>query len=208
MADNISIKDGAGSSVTVATKDVGGVQHNKSIPVNISGAELFDGANALGRLGGFNALVTANFTRPADTTAYAVGDLVANSTTAGSVTPLSFTMSRSTGLGGMLRRARLRKSGTSITNASFRLHFYSTSPTPSNGDNGAWLTNQVANYVGAIDITCDRVFTDGASGNGVPNIGSEMNFVADTYYCLIEARGAYTPGNAEVFTLELEVLRN
>lgn len=208
MADNIIIKDGSNTSVTLATKDIGGVQHNKSIPINASGAELFEGTNALGRVGGFNALVIANFTRPADTTAYAVGDLVANSTTAGSVSPMTFTMSRSAGLGGMLRRVRLRKSNTSITNANFRVHFYSVSPTVSNGDNGAWLTNQVANYVGAVDVTCDRVFTDGASGNGVPNIGNEMNFTADTYYALVEARAAYTPGNAEVFTLELEVLRN
>jgi hypothetical protein len=32
-----------------------------------------------------HALASASFTRPADTTAYASGDLVANSTTAGSV---------------------------------------------------------------------------------------------------------------------------
>lgn len=208
MADNISIKDGAGSDVTLATKDIAGVQHNKSIPINTSGGELFDGDNALGRVGGFNALVSANFTRPSDTTAYAIGDLVANSTTAGSVSPMSFSLARVTGLGGMVRRVRLRKSGTSITNASFRIHFYRASPTPSNGDNGAWLTGSVADYVGAVDITCDRVFTDGASGNGVPNVGSELNFTSDTYYALIEARAAYTPGNAEVFTVELELLRN
>ena len=108
----------------------------------------------------------------------------------------------------MIRRARLHKSGTSLTAASFRIHFYRTSPTVSNGDNGAWLSNNVANYVGAIDITCDKAFTDGASGNGVPNVGAELNFTSDTYYAVIEARGAYTPVTAVVFTVELEVLRN
>ena len=207
MADNINIS-GAGQGYKLATKDVSNVHYVKTIGYNSSGAELFSGTNALGLVGGFNAIVAGSVTRPADTTAYAFGDLVANSTTAGSVTPISLSMSRSAGLGGMVRRVRLRKTSTSITNASFRIHFYRSSPTCSNGDNGAWLTNQSANYVGAVDITCDRAFTDGASGNGVPNVGSELNFTSDTYYALIEARGAYTPGNAEVFTVELEVLRN
>src|SRR5688572_29350805 len=35
---------------------------------------------------------SATFNRPADTTAYSIGDLVANNTAAGSVTPLSFTV--------------------------------------------------------------------------------------------------------------------
>lgn len=44
-----------------------------------------------GDASGAVALIAASFTRPADTAAYAVGDLVANSTTAGSVAamPLS-----------------------------------------------------------------------------------------------------------------------
>lgn len=166
------------------------------------------GENHLGEVGGNTARVSVSFTRPSDTTAYASGDLAANSTTAGSVVPMSFAISRAAGKGGMVRRARLRKTGTSITNASFRLHLYSASPTVSNGDNGAWLTDQSANYVGSIDITCDKAFTDGAAGNGVPNVGSEINFTSDTYYGLLEARAAYTPGSAEQFTLELEMVRN
>lgn len=162
-------------------------------------------------VGGLGALVTATFNRPADTTAYASGDLVANSTTAGSVTALTLALGReATGYGAssMVRRLRLRKSGTSTTNASFRVHLYRTSPTPSNGDNGAFLTNQAANYIGAVDVTMNQAFTDGASGNGVPNVGSEINVAVQTIYALIEARAAYTPVSGETFTLEAEVLRN
>jgi len=154
------------------------------------------------------SLVSATFTRPADTTAYASGDLVANSTTAGSVVPMTFALS-DLGRGGMIRRCRIRKSGTSVTSASFRLHLYTTaSITCANGDNGAWSTNQAVNYVGAFDITVDRAFTDGASGNGVPLVGNEINFGLNNYYGLLEARGAYTPANGEVFTVELEVLKD
>jgi hypothetical protein len=165
----------------------------------------------VGEVGGRGAIASANFTRPADTTAYASGDLVANSTTAGSVTVMTFTIGRGSSgaaASGMIRRARLRKTGTSTTNASFRLHLYRSAPTPSNGDNGAWLTNNAADYVGAIDITADKAFTDGAIGNGTPNTGSEINFTHQTYYGLLEARAAYTPANAEVFTIELELIQN
>lgn len=154
---------------------------------------------------------TATFTRPSDTTAYASGDLVANSTTANQVAPLQFTVARESGGSGMIRRARIRKSGTSVTNAAFRLHLYNVSPTASNGDNGAWLTNQSIEYVGALDITCDRAFTDGAIGNGTPTVGFEINFKLESgsiLYGLLEARGAYTPASAEVFLVELEVIQN
>lgn len=164
--------------------------------------------NHIGEVGGKTAKLVASFNRPANTTAYALGNLVANSTTAGSVVPMSFTASRATGKGGMVRRARIRKTGTGLTNASFRLHLYGASPTPSNGDGGVWLTDKALDYIGAIDVTVDRAFTDGAAGNGVPITGAEINYVADTIYGLIEARGAYTPASGETFTVDLEVLQN
>src|SRR5436305_14342879 len=110
---------------------------------------------------------SASFTRPNDTTAYASGDLVANSTTAGSVAPLAFPLGNSYGVGQFrMVRARLTKSGTGVTNASFRVHLYGAQPTPANGDNGAWSTDQAANWLGNIDITSLLAFTDGATGTG------------------------------------------
>lgn len=156
----------------------------------------------------FIAISSANFTRPSDTTAYASGDLVANSTTAGSVVPMTFTM-RPENRGTMIRRVRIKKSGTSVTSASFRLHIYRTaSITCANGDNGAWSTDGVAGYVGSIDVTVDKAFTDGAQGVGAPSSGSEMNYDIGTCYGLLEARGAYTPASAEVFTVELEMVKS
>ncbi len=201
MSNNVQVT--AGSGTTLKTTDNAGI-HTPHHNVDTIAA----GENHIGALGGHTARPNANFTRPNDTTAYAVGDLIANATVAGSIVPMSFAISRATGKGGMLRRIRLRKSGTSVTSASFRAHFYSASPTPSNGDNGAWLTDQAANYVGACDVTIDRAFTDGAGGNGIPISGSEINFIADTYYVLLEARAAYTPVAQEIFTLELELLQN
>lgn len=147
------------------------------------------------------------FARPSDTTAYALGDLVANSTTAGSVMPLTLMAANQAGGGQLLRRLRLRKSGAGVTNASFRVHLYSASPTVANGDNGAWSSNGVATYLGAVDIAVDKAFTDGAAGNGAPLVGAEISFDAATaVYALIEARAAYTPVSGEIFTLEAETL--
>lgn len=148
----------------------------------------------------------ASFTRPADTTAYASGDLVANSTTAGSVVPMTFII-RPENRPAMIRRVRIKKTGTSIANASFRLHLYGTSAiTNTNGDNGAWLTNNTANYYGSIDVTLDKAFSDGSQGVGSPSAGSEMNYDIGLCYGLLEARNAYTPASAEVFTVELELI--
>lgn len=170
---------------------------------------LTEGSAHIGSVGGHTIRSSATFSRPADTTAYAAGDIVANAAAAGAVVPMTFNIGRgSYGLGGMVRRARLRKTGTNIANATFRLHLYASAPVPSNGDNGAWLTSGAASYVGSIDITCDKAFTDGAAGNGVPTVGGEINYTADIYYGVLEARGAYAPANGETFTVTLETLQN
>lgn len=154
----------------------------------------------------------ASFTRPANTTAYASGDLVANDTDAADVVPLSFTVSSPNRKGAtiVVWRGRLKKSGTSVTNASFRLHLYATSPTVTNGDNGAWASI-VADYLGYIDIAVDKAFSDASQGDGVPlSAGNAAEMIVQlpaggaTIYGLLEARAAYTPGSAEVFTATLE----
>jgi hypothetical protein len=83
------------------------------------------GTNNIGAVTSNNALIerVASFTRPADTTTYASGDLVANNTTAGSVVPLTFTaVTRSAGDSVRIERARINTSNALLTNASFRLH--------------------------------------------------------------------------------------
>lgn len=156
---------------------------------------------------------SANFTRPADTTAYASGDLVANSTTAGSVSPMQFTVARVAGGSFMLRRVKITKSTTSVTNASFRLHLFLASPaTITNGDNGAFSVSGVAaGALGRFDVTIDQAYTDGAAGWGVPVTGFDMSIDLSSgliIYGLLEARAAYTPGSAEVFTVTLDDLQN
>lgn len=159
----------------------------------------------------FSAVVSASFTRPANTTAYASGQLVANSTTAGSVSPMQFSGGRLNWGTGQVRRARVTKSGTSLTNAQFRLHLYRASQTAANGDGAAWSTDGVANYIGKLDVTMDAAFTDGAFGIATPVEGNDMTFKSNStgsIYGLLEARAAYTPSSGEVFTVSLEILQD
>ena len=57
---------------------------------------------------------------------------------------------------------------TSFSTCTIRAHFYVTLPVFSNGDNSAWLTSKFDGWVGSIDVTVDRAFSDGAAGIGYP----------------------------------------
>src|SRR6266550_3551776 len=152
---------------------------------------------------------TASFTRPTDTTAYAVGDLVANSVTNTSVTPMTFVVTGNAHGPVFVRRFKIKKSTNVTTNAQFRLHLYASLPTVSNGDNAAWLSIE-SGYLGSLDVTVDKAFSDPASnGVGLPmtGTGSEVELPGgqDTsVFGLLEARATYGPGNAEIFTVTLE----
>ncbi len=154
--------------------------------------------------------VSASFTRPADTTQYASGDLVANNTTAGSVTLLSWDFGTlGAGDGIWLRRLLATKSDPDITGASFRLWLHNDSAvTFSNGDNGALAiassTLPIANVSKGQPIDFDFDFTlTGAGDVGVATWDTGLIWLPPVVYGFLEARGTYTPGNAEVFTIYL-----
>jgi hypothetical protein len=166
--------------------------------------------------GGFS--VGASFTRPGDTTAYTSGDLIANSTTNTSVVPLSFVnITPTPGLPFAVIGARFKKSTTSLTTASVRLHLFHTFPTAAVGDNaafdsaGALGVDTTNGYIGYIDATFDVSATAGASARGVPTSPGSSSIVAVSLtgglWGLLEARSAYTPGNAEVITVSVEGFR-
>lgn len=149
-----------------------------------------------------NARVSTALARPADTTAYASGDLVANSVTAGSVTAHTI----SVGSGQLkIKRVGLKRSGTAaIANGTFRVHLFTVSPLPpTNGDNGA-IVFPVDNYIGHSGDISLILGTDKAIGwSAILDLLAKPP--GSTLYALIEARGAYTPASAETYQVILEV---
>lgn len=161
--------------------------------------------------------LSTSFVRPADTTAYAVGDLVANNTTAGSVVALTFANAvRTAGDCVRIERARITKTSTPLTNAIFRLHLFETVPVPSVGDNaafdssGALSTTGALVYAGAVNVTMGMSGSDGATGRGVPDFGAGITLSptsGTSIFGLLEAQGAYTPVSGETFAVILEGYR-
>lgn len=152
-------------------------------------------------------------TRPADITAYADKDLVANSVTAGSVTPFVFSnVARGQGYRSRILRAGLLVSQALLANGTFRLHLFSSLPTVTNGDNGALdIASNLASWLGYQEIVLSVIGTgQGAFGWGAGQLGSsgEINYQSGTAYTtlwgLLEAKAAYAPTSGMTLTPYLE----
>jgi hypothetical protein len=150
--------------------------------------------------------VSASFTRPNDTTAYAASDVVCNSTSAPAVLTFSG-MARSLGGSGRVLTARHVKNSTGTTNASFRLWLYRTAPTAIN-DNAQWplLWANRANRLGFAD------FSHTTGGTGSDSTSSIVTFAGIDYICdsaavdlygVLIATAAYTPTAQEQHFIEL-----
>lgn len=154
---------------------------------------------------------SGSLTRATGTTQYASGDLIAQSGTAGSCSPITLRMGVLDGGRGKIPALRIRKSGTGITTCTIRAHFFTAAPAVTNGDNGVWLCSKFDGWLGSIDVTIDRAFSDGAAGIGYPTV--PLSFVQAAtaltgevpIYVVLEARSAYTPADSEIFTVSAEV---
>lgn len=147
---------------------------------------------------------TANFTRPSDTTAYTAADLVANSTTAGSVTPMKFSLQR-LGNSGKIISARLAKSTTTATLATFNIHLFTVSPVVTNGDNGAFAISTSRYYLGKIAVDLASGAQAGTAYLSKQSAAVAIGVDVETIYGLIEAGAGYTPASGEVFEVMLAI---
>lgn len=184
MADNVAVTPGTGASL--AADEVGGHLHPR---VKISA-----GADGVAADQG-TYKVSSNFNRPGDTNAYAANDAVANSTTAGSVTPLSFALN---GSAGNIRRIRIKKSDQTVATPTIRLWLFEASPTPGAGDNAAF-TAPLTDSLGFVDVLVTTAGSDDAVGwtdVDIPAVGA-------TIYGLLQTMSVFTPANAETFTVSL-----
>lgn len=148
--------------------------------------------------------ISASFTRPANTTAYAATDLVANSTVAGNVVPKVINDPRVPQNGqhyNWLRRVILKHSQASVTNSSFKIWLLNAQPAITNGDNSVIAGPTLAQIIDIVPLDVDCLVT-GAGAIGQAYYDQGLIRLPSSFYFLIEATAAYTPASGEVFTAE------
>jgi hypothetical protein len=156
---------------------------------------------------------TSTLTLPSTTAAYTAGQLIANSATAGSVVNPSFAIANSAG-GAMVSRLRLTTNDTTSTAwgaQTIRVDLWSTTPTWTNGDRGAWSpATQTAAHLGSFTCTVSAEYGDGAFSECAPAVGNAavIHLASGTsvFWSLQAVSGSGVTGASKVFTLTAELL--
>jgi hypothetical protein len=157
------------------------------------------------------ASASASYTRPANTTTYAAGMVIADSTSA--ATALTFTgMASAAGKGGILLSAMLYDSANQTLKLDAELFLFTASPTMQN-DGVAWAPtdSDVGNIVARVRFNAGLSVVGntaaGASGNVI--IDSEainrayVSGASTSLFGVLVVRNGYTPVSAEVLTIRL-----
>lgn len=158
-------------------------------------------------VGAKTQIIRANFTRPADTTAYAAGDAITNSTSAPTVITFSGMAARNGG-SGLIVAAGLVSSVNAATDLVADLVICDTTFTAVN-DNAAFVLSDteartvlgVVQFATPVDIGANNTFW-GVYGLNIPYVCGASS---TSLFGMLVARNAYTPANAERFDLQLLV---
>lgn len=157
-------------------------------------------------------VVSASFTRPADTTTYASGDVVCNSTSA----PVPLTFARATVTQGpkssTIKQVIVVDSANQTTKLDGELWLFDTTVALDN-DNAAFTPTdaELATLLGVVALGTPFVgdATSGAGGNAVyvksVSIPVETKAADNAIYGVLVARNAYVPVSAESFTIRLGI---
>lgn len=211
MADNYTVKDAGQANITIAADEVSSGVYSPRVTPLVGGADLAD-ANPLPVKGNF-AVVSGEFIRPSDTTAYAVGDVVGNSTSA--AVPLTISgCARANGGTGFIVGAELVTDLKSIT-PSFRVHIFSEAPTQSN-DNAAHrglyadVGKRINRFVlGPMSTPQDAAnSTMSAAWDGNLRIPFKCAANSTSLLFIFETLTAFTPASGQKFTLILHIDQN
>lgn len=168
------------------------------------------------RVAGTTKRVIATMTRPTNTTQYAAGDQVADSTSAPTAITFEEVAPANGGSGMILDAVCIDSAYVAAALPNLRLYLFSGSPTPNN-DNAAWAASDANALVliGKIEFSSWEVTNAGAgaagncasfkSGINLPfKCGSTVN---DIYGLLVE-RSTYTPVSGEAWTINLGILQD
>lgn len=152
---------------------------------------------------------TSTLTRPANVTAYAANDLIANTVTAGSVVTPVFAI-LSSGGGAIISSLRIRTNATTgWDGVNLTINLWSAQPTYTNGDNGAYaVATGSANWIASVLITLNQ-FADGAVGRGSISNANEvaLNLTSGTsVFWDLQTATVATPISGQTFILTADLL--
>lgn len=190
-----------GSATLSVTADGVEIKNDTGNPVPVS-----DGASSL-TVDGKAYRATVTITRPSNTTAYTAGDVVGD--TGGSAI---LTLNSIGPSGGyiLIQSAALIFSDSTVPSGmgSFRVHFYSASPTAI-ADNAAFdlVSGERANYMGFIELPAPQDFGSTLYTQvDYPGRLVKLAAASTTVFAEIETRGAYTPVSASTVELRVSTL--
>lgn len=163
--------------------------------------------------GGQLLVVSHEFTRPADATAYAANDAIADSTSAPTVG--SFAVGRENGASGYIVGISVTHEVVSVT-PRIRVRFFNVAPTPINDNAAVAVTYAIvsaASYLGHIDLPA--MASDGGTDYSraqVETSGKLLEYFCasndNKIYYLTQTLDAFTPGNAKKWMTKIRVDNN
>ena len=165
-----------------------------------------------GEVGGNLIMISTEFTRPADTTAYTANDVVSDNTTTTTMQALA-NAARVSGGSGYIVGIRIATDKKSIVPA-LRVHFFNTTGATLAGDNVAYKevyadgSKRVAYY----DMPAMTTAVDTTNSDMSRSVDMTMRIpytcVATSLYYVLETLTAFTPASGEKITVTVFVDRN
>jgi hypothetical protein len=206
VADAI-VEAGAPGTVSAKLRRVTqGLEDLKSLIV------LAAGEGHIGAVGGNGDIISKEFTRPADTTAYAAKDVVSNSTSAPALIQFD-NVARIASGSGYITSASIETDKKDCT-ARFKLWLYQdNTPTPIN-DNSPFLELYANNSVRLGTIEFDAMTTEDATNStGARTQKTNINlfFKADAnkrIWGMLETLDVFTPASGQKFNIKLRSDQN
>jgi hypothetical protein len=156
---------------------------------------------------GANIEMSLELTRPNDVLAYAIGDIIADSTTV--PTMLKFTDASLTSFGsGYITKARV-STNQSANVGTYRLWLFETdAPAALAGDNTILSVRYADNVKRAGYIDIPALATEGAGSDAAFAVVSNLRLpyttdMSKTLYGLLQAKAVFTPAALQKFYIEL-----
>lgn len=170
----------------------------------------------IGQVGGHTSVIQDEFDRPANTTQYAAGDAVTDSTSA--PTALEWAVGREKGGSGVIISALLIMDSAVATELDAHLWLFNATLTPPVDNGASDLTDAEAlTFIGIVDFggTPDAVTnpTANAAGNccymqRALDIPFQCGAADTKLYGFLVAQNTYTPLSGENFAVSLGVLQD